>query len=56
MFGAYRSSRPSYHLQRLRDLVLSQATLLPFDEAAAYRYGIVRAELVVENWLLPPAG
>ena len=30
VFGAHRSSRPSYHLQRLRDLVLSQVTLRPF--------------------------
>lgn len=45
VFGAQRSDRPSHHLQRLEQLILPRVTLLPFDEAAARQYGIIRAEL-----------
>jgi tRNA(fMet)-specific endonuclease VapC len=38
-------SRAEYHLERLRTLILSQDHVLAFDEAAAYRYGTIRAEL-----------
>ncbi|MBI3948282.1 MAG: PIN domain-containing protein [Armatimonadetes bacterium] len=45
VYGAHRSTRPSYHLERLDRLILSQVRVLTFDEDAARCYGRVRAEL-----------
>jgi len=44
-YGAWRSARPQYHLDRLRQLILPRVRVLSFDENAAYEYGRVRADL-----------
>lgn len=45
VYGAGRSNRPAYHLERLQQLILPQVQVLPFDDAAAYCYGMLRAQL-----------
>jgi tRNA(fMet)-specific endonuclease VapC len=43
--GAYRSQARARHLKNIRDRVVPLLTILPFDTAAAERYGRVRAQL-----------
>ena len=45
VYGAYKSSRPSYFLEKLDRLVWPNINILPFDEDAARIYGKVRAEM-----------
>ena len=46
VYGAYRVRTRSGHLlERLNSILLPNLAALPFDEAAARRYGQVRAEL-----------
>lgn len=45
IYGAYRSARPEFFLERLDRLVWPNVTILAFDEAAARAYGHLRAEL-----------
>ncbi len=42
--GAHKSARPEDNLARL-DVLLSTVTILPFDEEAAYRFGVIKAGL-----------
>ncbi len=45
-FGAYRSGeRAAFLLGQIRNRLLPNLTVLPFDGAAAWRYGDIRAEL-----------
>ena len=45
IYGAYRSTRPDFFLEKLDRLVWPNITILPFDEAAARAYGRLRAQL-----------
>ncbi len=45
IYGAYRSTRPDFFLEKLDRLVWPNITILPFDEAAARAYGQLRARL-----------
>ncbi len=45
VYGAYKSSRPSYFLEKLDRMVWPNINILPFDEDAARIYGKVRAEM-----------
>lgn len=45
VYGAYRSDRPDYFLNLLRDRVWPNVSVLPFDTPAAETYGRMRAEL-----------
>lgn len=45
VYGAYRSKRPDYFLEKLAQLVWPNVNIIPFDEISAYTYGKLRAEL-----------
>lgn len=45
IYGAHRSTRPTYFLERLDRHVWPNVTVLPFDEMAARIYGPLRAKL-----------
>ena len=45
VYGAYKSDRPYYFLEKLDRLLLPKLTVLPFDESAARAYGRLRASL-----------
>ena len=45
VYGAYRSTRTEYFLERLEKEVWPNVQILPFDTAAATIYGRVRNEL-----------
>ena len=46
LYGAHRvAQRQPNLLQRIESLLLAHITILPFDEAAARRYGALRAQL-----------
>jgi tRNA(fMet)-specific endonuclease VapC len=45
VYGAYKSQRPEYFLQRLESEVWPNIRILPFDTAAAVVYGRVRRQL-----------
>lgn len=45
IYGAYRSTRPDYFLEKLDQLVWPNVQILSFDEAAARVYGRLRARL-----------
>lgn len=45
VYGAYKSDRPGYFLEKLEKLVWPNIQILPFDEQAACIYGTLRAEL-----------
>jgi tRNA(fMet)-specific endonuclease VapC len=45
MYGAHRSSRTAALLERIEETLLPELPVLPFDAAAARRYGEIRAEL-----------
>jgi predicted nucleic acid-binding protein len=45
VYGAYKSSRPEYFIERLEDLVWQNVQILPFDEGSAKVYGRLRAEI-----------
>jgi tRNA(fMet)-specific endonuclease VapC len=53
IYGAYKSSRPDYFLQRLDSEVWPNVHILPFDLDAALLYGRLRPEL--ENQGTPVA-
>jgi tRNA(fMet)-specific endonuclease VapC len=42
--GARKSARPDENLARL-DMLVSALTVLPFDESAARRFGVLKADL-----------
>jgi tRNA(fMet)-specific endonuclease VapC len=45
VFGAFRSRRPQYFLDKLKELVIPNIQILSFNESSAYIYGELRAEL-----------
>jgi tRNA(fMet)-specific endonuclease VapC len=45
IYGAYRSPRPDYFLERLENEVWPNIQILPFDTDAATVYGRIRREL-----------
>lgn len=45
VYGAYKSSRPEYFIDKLEDLVWQNVQILPFDEGSAKVYGRLRAEI-----------
>jgi tRNA(fMet)-specific endonuclease VapC len=45
LYGAHRSSRTATLLERIEETLLPDLPILPFDAAAAWRYGELRAEL-----------
>ena len=45
LYGAHRSSRTATLLERIEETLLPELPVLPFDAAAARRYGEIRAEL-----------
>jgi tRNA(fMet)-specific endonuclease VapC len=45
LYGAHRSSRTAALLERIEETLLPELPILPFDAAAARRYGELRAEL-----------
>lgn len=45
VYGAYKSDRPEYFIEKLDNLLLPNLTILPFDELAARKYGVLRANL-----------
>jgi predicted nucleic acid-binding protein len=52
IYGAYRSTRPDYFLEKLDQLVWPNVQILSFDEAAAHTYGRLRAQLEREGILV----
>ena len=52
IYGAYRSKRPDYFLEKLDQLVWPNVQILSFDEAAARTYGRLRARLEREGILV----
>jgi len=45
VYGAHKSSRPSYFIEKLDNLVWPFIQILSFDENAAKTYGKLRAEM-----------
>lgn len=45
VYGAYKSDRPEYFIEKLEKLVWPNIQALPFDEGSAKVYGKVRAEM-----------
>jgi len=45
VYGAYKSSRPQYHLENLQKILLPSVNIVVFDSKAAYVCGQLRAEL-----------
>jgi tRNA(fMet)-specific endonuclease VapC len=45
VYGAYRSNRADYFLDKLDQIVWPNVTVLPFDDKAAQTYGRLRAML-----------
>jgi tRNA(fMet)-specific endonuclease VapC len=45
LYGAHRSSRTAALLERIEETLLPELPVIPFDAAAARRYGEIRAEL-----------
>ena len=45
LYGAHWSSRTAALLERIEETLLPNLPILPFDAAAAWRYGELRAEL-----------
>jgi len=45
IYGAYKSSRPQYHIHQLTEHILPHVHVLPFDGSAAEMYGEIRAGL-----------
>lgn len=45
IYGAYKSSRPDYFLEKLEKLVWPNIRIVSFDEGSARVYGRMRAEM-----------
>jgi len=45
VYGAYKSDRPEYFIEKLEKLVWPNIQALPFDEGSAKVYGKLRAEM-----------
>lgn len=44
-YGAFKSDRPDYFMEKLINIILPQVIVLSFDEESAFVYGRVRALL-----------
>ncbi len=44
-YGAFKSSNPEFHIEKLYKVLLPLVNILSFDSAAAFFYGKIRAEL-----------
>jgi len=44
-YGAFKSSNPKFHIEKLHKILLPLVNVLSFDSAAAFFYGKIRAEL-----------
>jgi len=55
LYGAHRSSRTAALLERIEETLLAELPILPFDAAAARRYGELRAELERRGTLIGDA-
>jgi tRNA(fMet)-specific endonuclease VapC len=53
LFGAFRSQRQAQNLERTNAL-LAGIQSLPFDDEAAYRHALIRAELTLKGQLISP--
>ena len=53
LFGAYRSQRRGENLERT-NAFLAGFQSLPFDDDAAYRHALIRAELTAKGQLIGP--
>jgi tRNA(fMet)-specific endonuclease VapC len=53
LFGAFRSKRQTQNLERT-NAFLAGFQSLPFDDEAAYRYALIRAELSAKGQLIGP--
>jgi tRNA(fMet)-specific endonuclease VapC len=53
IFGAYRGANPTRKLETL-SLFLAQLESLPFDDAAADAYGLLRADLTEKGMIIGP--
>lgn len=45
VYGAYKSNRPEYFVEKLENIIMPNIGVLSFDEGAAKVYGKLRAEL-----------
>lgn len=53
-FGAYKSTHPQSTLVKVRSFI-SRFPVLPFDEASAEKYGMIRADLARQGKLIGPS-
>jgi predicted nucleic acid-binding protein len=53
VYGAHRSARPDHFLRLLDERVWPNLQILPFDDRAARRYGVTRADLEKAGRPLP---
>jgi tRNA(fMet)-specific endonuclease VapC len=53
--GAFLAADPARHLRNIRDRLLPEITLVPFDLGAAEEYGRIRAALTAAGTPLPDA-
>ncbi|MFZ5764065.1 MAG: type II toxin-antitoxin system VapC family toxin [Thermodesulfobacteriota bacterium] len=49
VYGAWKSSRPQYHLRNLEEILLPAVNIVGFDAKAAYVCGSLRARLEREG-------
>ncbi len=52
VYGAYKSTRPDYHIERLEELLLPAVNILLFDTKASYICGRLMAELQQKGMVL----
>ena len=45
VYGAYKSSKPSFHIERLEKILMPAVNILSFDSKSSYICGRLRAEL-----------
>lgn len=45
VYGSFKSNKPQYHLNNLKNILLPAVNILSFDSQAAFIYGKIRAEL-----------
>jgi tRNA(fMet)-specific endonuclease VapC len=53
VYGANKSDRPEYFIEKLEELVWPNIQVLPFDEGSAKVYGRLRAEMEKKGTPLP---
>lgn len=52
VYGAYKSSRPDYHIERLEKLLLPAVNIVGFDTKSSYICGRLRADLQQKGMVL----